>query len=69
MSAGATPGVGFGEVRCVGVHRHDHIAGVVRDDGVRVSSDVVEKLVDVFHRVLCGDGLLRGEGPERGEHR
>ena len=68
MSAGATPGVRFGEVRCVGVHRQNHIAGVVCDDGVRVSCNIVKELVEILHCVLCGGGLLHGEGPERGEH-
>ena len=50
------------------MHRQGHIAGVVSDDGVGVSGGVVEELVDVFHCVLCGGGLLRGKGPGRGEH-
>ena len=69
MSAVATPGIRFGEVRCVGVHRQNHIAGVVCDDGVRVSCDIVEELVDIIHCGLCGCGLLHGEGPKRGEYR
>ena len=24
--------------------------------------------MNVLHRVLCGGGVLRGEGPKRGEH-
>ena len=69
MSACATSGVQFGEVRCVGVHRQDHIAGVVCDNGVRVCCDIVEEFVEVLHCGLCGGGLLHGKGPERGEHR
>ena len=51
------------------MHRQDHISGVVSDDGVGVGGSVVEELVDFFHCVFCGGGLLRGEGPERSEHR
>ena len=69
MSAGATPGVRFVEVRCVGVHRQDHIAGVVCDDVVRMSCDIVKELVEILHCGFCGGGLLYGEGPECGEHR
>ena len=68
MSAGATPGVRFRVVRCVGVHRQNYIAGVVCDDGVRVSCDIVAELVEILHCGLCGGGLLCGEGPKRGEH-
>ena len=59
----------LGEVQFIGVHRQDHTVGVVSDDGVRVSGGIVEELVDVFNRVLCGGSVLRGKGPDRGEHR
>ena len=68
MPAGATPGVRLGEVRCVEVHRQNHIAGVVCDYGGRVSCDVVEELVEIFHCVLRGSGLLPGKGPKGEEH-
>ena len=42
---------------------------MIIDDGVGVGGSVVEELVELFHRVLCGVGLLHGEGPERSEHR
>ena len=51
------------------MHRQDHIAGVGCDDGVRVRCNIVQELVEVLHCGLCGGGVLRGEGPERGEHR
>ena len=51
------------------MHRQDHIAGVVCDDGVRVRCDIVEELVEVLHFGFCWVGLMRGEGLERGEHR
>ena len=38
MSTGVDPGVLFIEVRCIGMHRQDHIAGVISDDGVGVGS-------------------------------
>ena len=51
------------------MNRQDYIAGVVSDDGVGAGGGVVEELMDFFHSVLCGGGLLCCEGPKCSEHR
>ena len=50
------------------MRRQHHIAGVVCDNGVWVSCDIVEELVDILHCVLSEGGLLHGEGPDCGDH-
>ena len=51
------------------MHPQDHISGVVSDDGFGLSGGIVEELVDFYHCVLCGYGLLCCKGPECSEHR
>ena len=63
ISAGAAPGVYFGEVRCIGMHRQDHITGVVSDDGVGVSGGVVEDSVDFFIVFCVGEACCVARDP------
>ena len=49
VAAGSAPCLLFAEVGGIAVDRHDHVAGVERNNGIVLTCGVVQKLVDFIH--------------------
>ncbi len=50
MTTCSTVGVGFGQVRCIGVNVEDHVGGMKPDRGVDMGGEVIKELFVFFHR-------------------